>query len=203
MAGRQTVSAYLDWWLTSIDGMIDVDSLRRHHDGVKRMKPMIGRHMLTDFRPEHVVTMLGSLRTTTVKRGTKGDPRTLSRRTVRYCYVTLRKAHDSAQRNGAVPHNVARVIEATTVPKVEVVAHKPEDIGRLADVFDASTDRLAPLYRAAPRHTCSIGCDAVPSERHSCGLVLGLANGPVSVCLPVSTICLAHGRRRCGHRREQ
>ena len=156
-AGRETVSSYLDWWLTSIDGTMDADSLRRHRDGVKRMKPLIGRHKLTDLRPEHVVTLLATLRTTTYKRGKKGEARTLSPRTIRYCYVTLRKALDTAQRNGAVPRNVARVIGAPAVPKVEVVAHKPEDMGRVADVFDASTDRMAPLYILAMYTGCRRG----------------------------------------------
>jgi len=68
-SGRETVSAYLDWWVTSIEGTIEADSLRRHRDGIKRMKPLIGRHKLTDLRPEHVVTMLTTLRATTYKRG--------------------------------------------------------------------------------------------------------------------------------------
>jgi integrase len=156
-AGRESVSAYLEWWLTSIDGTMDPDSLRRHRDGVKRMKPLIGRHKVTDLRPEHIVTMLTTLRTTTYKRGTKGEARTLSPRTIRYCYVTLRKALDTAHRNGAVPRNVARVIEAPTVPRVEVVSHRPEDMGRVADVFDASTDRMAPLFTVAMYTGCRRG----------------------------------------------
>src|SRR3954454_24818993 len=85
-SGRETVTAYLDWWLTSIEGTMDAESLRRHRDGVKRMKSLIGRHKLTDLRPEHVVTMLAALRSTTYKRGKKGEERTLSPRTVRYCF---------------------------------------------------------------------------------------------------------------------
>jgi integrase len=156
-AGRETVSAYLVWWLTSIEGTMDDESLRRHRDGIKRMTPLVGRHKLTDLRPEHVVTMLATLRTTTHKRGKKGEARTLSPRTIRYCYVTLRKALDTAHRNGAVSRNVARVIESPTVPKVEVVAHKPGEMGRVADLFDASTDRMAPLYTLAMYTGCRRG----------------------------------------------
>jgi integrase len=156
-AGREMVDAYLDWWLTSIEGTMDAESLRRHRDGVRRMKPLIGRHKVADLRPEHVVTMLATLRSTTYTRGAKGEERTLSPRTIRYCYVTLRKALDTALRNGSVPRNVARVIEAPTVPKVEVVAHRPEDMGRIADVFDASTDRMAPLYTLAMYTGCRRG----------------------------------------------
>ena len=156
-AGRESVAAYLDWWLASIVGTMDADSLRRHRDGVKRITPLIGRHKLADFRPEHVVTMLATLRSMTYTRGTKGKARTLSPRSVRYVYVTLRKALDTALRNGSVPRNVARVIEAPTVPKVEVIAHKPEDMGRVLDVFDASTDRLAPLYTLAIYTGCRRG----------------------------------------------
>lgn len=156
-AGRETVAAYLDWWLTSIEGTMDASSLRRHHDGVKRIKPLIGRHKLSDLRPEHVVTMLAALRGTTYTRGAKGTARTLSPRTVRYAFVTLRKALDTGLRNGSFPRNVARVIEAPTVPKVEVIAHSPEDMGRVADVFEASTDRLAALYTLAVYAGCRRG----------------------------------------------
>ena len=156
-SGRETVAAYLDWWLTSIEGTMDTESLRRHRDGVKRMKPLIGRHKVADLRPEHVVSMLATLRTTTYTRGKAGQARTLSPRTIRYCFVTLRKALDTALRNGAVARNVARVIEAPVVPKVEVVAHRTDDMGRVMETFATSDDRLAPLYTLAVFTGCRRG----------------------------------------------
>jgi integrase len=136
---------------------MDAESLRRHRDGVKRMKPLIGRHKVADLRPEHVVSMLATLRTTTYTRGKAGQARTLSPRTVRYCFVTLRKALDTALRNGAVARNVARVIEAPVVPKVEVVAHRTDDMGRVMETFATSDDRLATLYTLAVFTGCRRG----------------------------------------------
>jgi integrase len=121
------------------------------------MRPLIGRYRLTELRPEHVVTMLATLRSTTYTRGAKGKPRTLSPRTVRYCFVTLRKALDTAHRNGSVFRNVARVIEAPRVPRVEVVAHAPEEMGAVVEVFDTSTERLASLFTLAMFTGCRRG----------------------------------------------
>jgi integrase len=156
-SGRETVTAYLDWWLTSIEETMDAESLRRHRDGVKRMKPLIGRHKVADLRPEHVVSMLATLRTTTYTRRKAGQARTLSPRTIRYCFVTLRKALDTALKDGAVARTVARVIEAPVVPKVEVVAHQTDDMGRVMETFATSDDRLAPLYTLAVFTGCRRG----------------------------------------------
>jgi hypothetical protein len=95
-SGRETVAAYLDWWLMSIEGTLDADRLRCHRDGVERLKPLIGRRKVADLRPEHVVSMLATLRTTTYTRGKAGQARTLSPRTIRYFFVTVRKALDTA-----------------------------------------------------------------------------------------------------------
>lgn len=92
-----------------------------------------------------------------VEREKQAQVKTLSASTVKYCCTTLRLALDIAVDWGAVPRTVARVIEAPANPKVEVVAHKPEEMDRVADVFDASTDRMAPLYTVAMYTGCRRG----------------------------------------------
>ena len=121
------------------------------------MTPLIGRHKLAELRPEHLVTMFATLRATTHTRGPSGTRRTLSPRTIKYCFTTIRKALDAALRNGGVPRNVARVIHAPTIPRVEIVAHRADDMGRVLDTFDASGDRLAPLYTLAVFTGCRRG----------------------------------------------
>jgi integrase len=171
-AGRETVGAFLQTWLRSINGTMDADSCRRHRDNVNRhITPLIGRRKLSDLKPEHLVDMFEALRQKPSIRGSgkkgpapsvaaskAGRPvKTLSPRTMKYCFTTIRRALDTAVSWGAVPRNVARAIDAPKVPRVEIVALKPDEVGKLLDHVESSEDRLAPLYALAVHGGCRLG----------------------------------------------
>jgi integrase len=170
--GRETVAAFLAAWLDSVDGTMEPGSYQRHRDNVRRhIGPTIGRYKLADLRPEHLVSLFATLRTErptpSVKtdrepgrRATKRRPATLpplSARSVKYCFTTIRRALDAAVQWGAVPRNVARAIKAPKVPRPEVRAMTPEEVGAFLDAVTEAGDRLAPLYTVAVLSGCRLG----------------------------------------------
>jgi len=81
----------------------------------------------------------------------------LSPRSVKYCFTTIRKALDTAVKNGAVVRNVARVIDAPKVPRVEILAPSPDEVVRLLDSAASRQDRLTPMYTVAVYSGCRLG----------------------------------------------
>jgi integrase len=169
-AGKETVEAFLKRWLSSIEGTMEPGSLRRHRDNVNRhIVPVIGRHRLTVLKPEHVDVMLAAVRTgETLKiaaeviakkqgRGKRSLPEAPSPRTVKYCFTTIRKALDKAVAWGAVPRNVARAIDRSQVPRVEIVALPPKHVAALLKQRVADNHRLEPLFRLAVYSGCRKG----------------------------------------------
>jgi integrase len=171
--GRETVAAFMTVWLESIAGTMEPASLARHQDNVRRhIGPGIGRHKLTDLRPEHLVALFATLRTERPapklptddaprgRRASKKRPTTLpplSARSVKYVFTTIRLALDAAVRWGAVPRNVARVIDAPKVPRPEIKALSPVEVATFLDAVSAAGDRLAPLYEVAVLSGCRLG----------------------------------------------
>ena len=132
-AGRETVSAFLARWLEAIDGTIRPSSYYRYQVNVeKHLVPDVGRHKLTDLRPEHLVSLYTAKR----KEG-------LAPRTVKYMHTTIRKALAMAVEWGAVPRNVATVVKAPKVPRVEIVPPTTAEVARLLETANTHGDRLA------------------------------------------------------------
>jgi integrase len=166
-AGRETVAAFLGNWLKSIEGTIEPGSLRRHRDNVhQHLIPVIGDRKLADLKPEHLVAMFAVLREKPVtprgkkkqiEREKEKQVKTLSPRTVKYCFATIRRALDTAVDWGAVPRNVARAIKAPKVSRVEVKAPKPEEVVRLLETAEAMGERLSPLLTVAVYSGCRLG----------------------------------------------
>lgn len=164
--GRETVAAFLATWLDSLTGTIEPQSARRHRDNVRHITPLIGRHKLSDLRPEHIVGMLAELRAMKlpprasgqVKAGrSSSEERVMSARTVKYCYTTLRLALDVAVKYGAVPRNVVRLVAAPKIPRAEVAAPMPDEVSRLLESSEAAGDRLAPLWTVSVMSGCRPG----------------------------------------------
>ena len=170
--GREMVGAFLTAWLDSITGTMEPASLARHQDNVRRhISPILGRYKLADLRPEHLVALFATLRSERPaphvkpdrepgRRASKRRPATLpplSARSVKYCFTTIRLALDAAVRWGAVPRNVARVIDAPKVSRPEVRAMTPEEVGAFLDTATEAGDRLAPLYTVAVLSGCRLG----------------------------------------------
>lgn len=171
--GRETVAAFLTSWLDSIDGTMEPGSLQRHRDNVKRhITPYIGRHKLTDLRPEHLVSLFATLRTERPapklpaddaprgRRASKKRPTTLpplSARSVKYVYTTIRKALAQAVEWQSIPRNVATLFKAPKVPAPEILSLRPDEVAAFLDAVTAAGDRLAPLYEVAVLSGCRLG----------------------------------------------
>ena len=162
-AGRETVAAFLRHWLESIDGTMEKRSLQRHRDNVGRyLIPALGSRKLADIKPANIVTLMATLRTRPVVRGQRAEakdaapaPKTeptgkpLSPRSVKYCYTTLRRALDVAVEWGCLPRNPVRAVPVPTVPRVEIAALTPDEVGKLLESADAASDRHGPLFTVA------------------------------------------------------
>lgn len=156
-AGRETVTAFFRRWLDSIDGTMEPRSLQRHRDNVGRhLIPLMGSRKLADISAQTVVTVLTALRTQSVARNqprpnaaTPAKGKSLSPRSVKYCYTTLRSALDAAVEWGSLPRNPVRSVPIPKVPRVEVSALTPDEVGTFLESATAASDPLATLFTVA------------------------------------------------------
>ena len=146
-AGRESVGAFLARWLDAIDGTIRPSTLYRYRVIVNNhLVPTIGRYKLADLRPEHLVQLYAEKR----KAG-------LAPRTVKYLHTTIRKALTLAVEWGALPRNVAAVVKAPKVPRVEIKPPSATEVARLLETAEACGDRLAPLWAVMVYSGCREG----------------------------------------------
>ena len=140
--------------------------MRRH------ITPYIGRHKLTDLRPEHLVSLFATLRTERPtpklagrrcprgRRASKKRPTTLpplSARSVKYVFTTVRLALALAVEWGAIPRNVATLFKAPQVPTPEIRSLSPDEVAAFLDAITDAGDRLAPLFEVAVLSGCRLG----------------------------------------------
>jgi len=135
---RQTVGAYLQSWLEqSIKNRVRPKSFV-FYEGIIRLHlvPEIGRVRLQKLTPQHVQRLLNSK----LESG-------LSPRMVRHIRTTLISALQMAEKFGAVPRNVAKLVDPPRVPKREVQPFTVEE----ARCFLAAVacDRLGALFVVA------------------------------------------------------
>src|SRR4051794_12643605 len=149
-AGRESVATFLPRWLAAIEGTVRPSTLYRYRVNVeKHLIPTIGRHKLAELRPEHIVAMLATLRTKE-KQNADGEVDTaLAPRTVKYAFTTIRKALALAVEWESVPRNVAAVVKAPRVPRVEIKPPTPAEIKRLIDASESSGNRLTTFWTVA------------------------------------------------------
>lgn len=149
-AGRETVAAFLPRWLDAIEGTIRPSTHYRYRVIVdNHLIPTMGRHKLAELRPEHVVGMLATLRAKTKQNAEGDDEAALSPRSVKYAFTTIRKALALAVEWGSVPRNVAAVVKAPRVPKVEIRPPSAAEVRTLIDAAEASGSRFAPFWTVA------------------------------------------------------
>jgi integrase len=157
-AGRETVAAFLPRWLEAIEGTIRPSTLYRYGVNVeKHLIPIIGRHKLSELRPEHIVGMLATLRAKEKENADGEVEAALAPRTVKYAFTTIRKALAMAVEWGVVPRNVAAVVKAPRVPKVEIHPPSPAEVRQLIDAAEASGSRFAPFWMVAVRSGARVG----------------------------------------------
>ncbi len=138
-AGRESVAAFLARWLEAIEGTIRPSTLARYRVNVNNhLIPALGHHKLTALKPEHLVALYAQKR----KNG-------LAPRTVKYLHTTIKLALAMALKWGAIPRNVATVVDPPKVPRSEITPPTPEQVGHLLDTADARGDRFAPLWTVA------------------------------------------------------
>ena len=102
-----TVEKWLDYWLDNIASReLRPQTLRGYRSKTRTyLTPLVGRHRLTDLRPEHVRTMHDALRA-----------QGLSEATVRQTHAILKRALRVAMFEGKVSANVADLVPS---PKTE------------------------------------------------------------------------------------
>lgn len=134
-AGKLTVGKYLADWLT--DSV--KDSVRKYtyarYEGIVRnhLSPTLGTIRLKNLNPTHVRKLYRQKLDTG-----------LSRRSVQYIHVTLKKALRQAVLDGLIPRNVCDAVKPPQVHKGEVVPFTPEQVKTLLTA--ARGDRLEALY---------------------------------------------------------
>jgi integrase len=169
-AGRETTGAFLERWLESIDGTMERKSFLRHQGNVRRhLIPILGKRKLADLRPEHIISVLAALRSERPAPARTMPPKKhartnlpdvlapLSPRSVKYVFTTIRLALDTAVEWGSLPRNVARAIKAPKVPRVEILAMKPDEVAQFLTHLDQTNDARASLYIVAVLTGCRLG----------------------------------------------
>ena len=136
---RATVAAYLEHWLTTALVAAEIKAttresytyLTRNH-----LIPSLGQHRLDKLAPSHVDALI-------VAKRASG----LSDSTCRLIYTVLRRALDSAVRDGLVRRNVAAAVPRPRVARREAAVLSPADAQAILTA--ARGDRLYALYAVA------------------------------------------------------
>ncbi|MCA3747837.1 MAG: site-specific integrase [Rubrobacter sp.] len=134
-AGKLTVGAYLDRWLSdSVRDTVRQRTYERYESIVRvHIKPTLGRIKLKTLAPAHVRGLYRE------KLGAG-----LSPRTVQYIHVTLHKALKQAVRDELIPRNASEAIKAPRPTKKEIRPLSPDQARAFLDA--ARGDRFETLY---------------------------------------------------------
>ena len=152
---RMTVRAFLNRWLADVvngpASSIRAGTRAGYALNVRlHLAPGIGHHTLAKLAPTHVQAFLNAK----LRDG-------LSPRTVQYLHGNLRNALKHAERWGLVARNVAKLVDAPSVPKHEAQSLSTEQAGNFLRVLrDNRLRALSPsLSRWASAAAKSLGCD--------------------------------------------
>ena len=129
-AGKLTVQAYLDRWLTdSVKDTVRRSTFVRYESIARiHLSPTLGRIKLKNLNPAQV-------------RGLYREKlQSLSPRSVNYIHVTLHKALKQAVMDGLIPRNVADAVKAPQALRKEIKPMTPTEVKEFLSV--ASGDRL-------------------------------------------------------------
>jgi integrase len=137
-AGKQTLGAYLDWWLADVVApKLAPKTVKAYRDTVRLyLKPALGRIELSKLTPQAVTTMLRDK-----------ERAGLSPRSVAMIREVLRGALNVAVRMQMIERNPAALATPPRQVKTERQMLSPDEARRLLAVTDK--DRLAALYRLA------------------------------------------------------
>ena len=135
---RQTVRQFLSAWLAENVKPTRRTSTYASYESLVRVHilPSIGDISLTKLGPQHLQAMLNAK----LAAG-------LSRRTVRYLYSIMHMALAQAERWGAVPRNVARLVDPPSQQSREVQPLEAEEARQFLEAVRG--DRLAALWTVA------------------------------------------------------
>lgn len=132
---RQTVGAFLRGWLDDYTAEL-ADSTQESYRWLleRHVIPELGDHRLSQLTARHVQALLTS----------KQD---LAPRTRQYLLTVLRSALDTAEREGLVPRNVAKLVKPPSVRAAEVRPYSAEEAAALLEA--AAGTRMHPLIALA------------------------------------------------------
>jgi len=132
----ETVDAFLGRWLRDVvEPGRSPKTAAGYRDMVRlHLVPSLGRHKLTDLKPEHVAAMLREKKTAG-----------LSPRTVHHIRAVLRTALNQALRWGLVTRNVAALTEPPRQDDRKVQPHSPAEVRALLTATEG--DRLSLAFR--------------------------------------------------------
>lgn len=138
---RTTVETFLKDWLSGpTQRKVRPSTYAAYQHYVESyLIPNLGRHRLANLRPDHIDAMLAKAR------GHEGKP--LSPRTLQQIRAILRSALSWAERNDRVSRNVAKLSEAPSIERAEIVTLKPHQAREL--VASAAADPWGALYVVA------------------------------------------------------
>lgn len=135
---RQTLNAYLAWWLANIvSARCSAKTQRTYADLIRlHIEPSLGKYEVGKLTPQHVTSLLRAK-----------ERSGLSARTVAHIRGTLRTALNDAVRLDIVERNVAL---RTDAPRREESNREPFTVEEAREFIAAtSVDRLGALYRLA------------------------------------------------------
>lgn len=134
-ANRQTVAAYLTWWLAEV---VEPARSPKTHTSYREI---VQRHIL----PTLGKVELGRLTAQQVKTLLRSIERQGKQRTAGYARAVLHTALQDAVRLDAIPRNVAANVDPPKKPRTERQPYTPEEARQLFAATEG--DRLAALYR--------------------------------------------------------
>jgi integrase len=170
---RQTVAQFLDAWLQdSVKPSVRALTFEQYGQHLKLyLKPLLGHHPLAKLAPQHVRAFI-----------TRKLADGLSPRTVQLSLAILRRALGQALKDGLIPRNVAKLVDAPRWRRPEILPWTPDEAGKFVTAIVG--ERLEAAYLVA----LSLGLRR--------GEVLGLRWSDVN--LEAKTVTIAQSLARIG-----
>ncbi len=142
---KVTVGAWLDEWLEGRAKLRETTRASYASHIEHHLKPRIGHLQLSALRAKHISTAYRGIAADNAARLEAGK-RATGPATIARVHATLRAALNTAVRQGAVPRNVATLVELPTSDRPPVIVWTPQHVGGFLDHLDTTSDRLAPLF---------------------------------------------------------
>ncbi|MGO1545640.1 MAG: hypothetical protein ACTHXA_15005 [Gulosibacter sp.] len=166
-----TVTAWLNHWVDTIADLTP-ETRRGYESSIRAyLKPHVGRHKLTELRPEHLERLYAAMRDGTYRKARKKQddtldkPRPLSASTIHQAHAIISRALKIAHQRGLTIANVTLMVEPPKAGRAKTTTMSVADARRVLEqaVTSGEGARWALALMCGVRPAEALGSHGIPS----------------------------------------